>query len=172
MKNRKAMKFRISILLPVFVVIFFSYALFGARDFSFMSQVFPLTIATGGLILTVFWLVNDLRSEGKVVEQEGLIDIALDRSLPADVTRNRSLRIWGYLLGLYMGIWLIGFKISITLFFVLFLKLEGRMSWLVTVGLTAAAIIVFLFGFEAILPVFWPEGLIGPLLEDILPWLF
>ena len=166
------MKFRVSILLPVFVTLLFSYVLFGAREFSATAQVFPLVAGTAGLILAVFGLVADLRSGGQVVGQEGLIDIAPDRSLPAAVTRKRSFRVWGYLLGLYLGIWLIGFKISITLFFLLFLKLEGRMSWLVTVGLTASAILVFFFGFQQVLTLYWPEGLIGQLLQETLPWLF
>ena len=172
MKNRIFRKFRISLLLPSFAVFFFMYALFAARDFSILSLVFPLTIATGGLILAVFGLVMDIRSGTKELDKEGLLDIALDRSLPVDITRNRSLRVWGYLLGLYLGIWLIGFKISITLFFILFLKLEGRMSWLVTVGLTASAILVFFFGFQQVLTLYWPEGLIGQLLQETLPWLF
>ena len=166
------MRFRIGTLLPVGVVLFFSYALFEARDFSFVARIFPLVAGTGGLILGLLGLVADLRAKGKIVGQEGLIDLAPDQSLPVAVMQKRALRVISWLLGLYLGIWVLGFKISIALFFFLFLRFSGRLGWRLTVGLTAFAVFLFLFAFEKLLTLYWPEGLIGPWLKEILPWLF
>ncbi len=154
------MKFRLGTLLTVFVTLLFGYALFEARDFPTQAQIYAVTVAGTGFIFGIITLVIELRAKTTWVGQEGLLDLAPDRSTPPAVVYMRALRVLGWILGLYLCIWILGFKIAIFLFFLLFLKLEGRAGWLLTGILTAIAAYLMVFQFEQRLSIFWPEGLI------------
>ena len=170
--ERVAMRFHRGSLLTAFFVLLFGYALFEARNFTPQSRIYPILAAGIGFIFTLLALWWELLGKGGVAEQGGMMDIMPDTSTSPDVVRRRALNVLAWLLALYFGIWILGFKIAIFLFFILFLKLEGRAGWLLTIILTAVSIYLIVFQFEIVLGVFWPEGLLGQLLGESLPWLF
>jgi hypothetical protein len=166
------MRFRSTSLATAFFVLFFGYALFEAKDFTPQSRIYPIFAAGIGFIFTLLALWLEMLGRAGAVEQVGLMDIAPDASTPIAVIRKRALRVLCWLLALYFGIWLFGFKIAISVFFILFLKLEGRAGWLLTIILTSVSIYLIVFQFEMMLGIFWPEGILGQWLGSSLPWLF
>ncbi|HEU4343129.1 MAG TPA: hypothetical protein VFU31_16370, partial [Candidatus Binatia bacterium] len=63
-------------------------------------------------------------------------------------------------LGFFLGIWLLGFTVTIPLMVFSYLKIQSNESWGVSLMLTALAWLVFYFLFVRLLTLPFPEGLI------------
>jgi hypothetical protein len=156
----------------VLLVLFFAFVVFEAKDFAFAGRLFPLAVGIPAFILSVLQLVLDLRAKpkGEEAAPDDFADIAADASIPSAVVRARGIRFLCWFLGLYLGIWVLGFKIAVPLFFIGYMWLEGRARWLVTVPLTALSVYLIFYHFENLLGVFWPECILSRWFE--VPWLF
>jgi hypothetical protein len=66
--------------------------------------------------------------------------------------------------------WLVGAKIAITFFFIVFLSIEGNTKWPITILLTTVGIYVLFIHFNNLLKIFWPTPIISKWSE--IPWLF
>jgi hypothetical protein len=154
-----------------FIATIFAFALVEVWNYKRGGQIFPLLVAGTGLLLAVFELFLIWRGEGKTTKQlaRDFVDIAIDESIPAKLAYMRALRYLLWILAFYLGIWFMGVKISVILFFVLFLKLEGETSWKMVVFLTGSAVYLVFFHFEQILSIHWPEPFIARWVK--LPWL-
>jgi len=150
------MKLKGSSLFTIIVGLFFVLMIFLARDFSFGAIIFPVGVAVVCLILTIIQFALDLKGKS---EEGQVYDIAPDRSMAPKVVYQKTAIMFGWLLSLYAGIWLLGFKIGFSIFFVSFLKIDGRCSWVITILLTLVMMGIIL-AFEHLLGVFWPAGII------------
>ena len=141
-----------------------------AKDFPLRVGLYPLTIGSIMTILCLILLVSDIRRNlaGKSLEKgTGLpSDFQTDYGLPASIVGKRFVINIALIVALYAGIWLFGFKIAITAFFIMYLTFKGRTRWFVTLGFTATAIL-FLVYLDLVIHAFWPEGI----LKQWLPWL-
>lgn len=72
------------------------------------------------------------------------------RADPTALVR-REFIVWGYFLGLIGAILLFGFRISVPLFLIVFLRLFAKAGWVFTLGLSIAASVVALVLFEKVL---------------------
>jgi hypothetical protein len=150
------MKLKGSSLFTIIIGLFFIIMIFLARGFSFGALIFPVGVAITCLILTIIQFASDLKGKTK----EGQVyDIAPDRSMAPKLVYQKTAVMLSWLLGLYAGIWLFGFKIGFSIFFISFLKIDGRCGWVITILLTVAMMAIIL-AFEHLLGVYWPAGLI------------
>jgi len=150
------MKVKGPVLFAISLGIFFLIMIVCARDLSFNAMFFPVSVGIACLILTIIQIVSDLKGEKKETQ---VYDIAPDRSTPAKLIYQKAAVLFGWILGLYAGIWLFGFKIGFSVFFLLFLKIDGRCGWGITVVLLVVMLLI-VYTFEKVLGVHWPEGLL------------
>lgn len=153
-------------LFTALLIIFF--LVFGtiATGYIHNAWIFPVLAASGGIAACVVRLVRDLRSGGEI-DSAGF-DIAAERSVPTDIAYKRAAKFVGWIVGLYIVIWLVGFKLGVIVYFVVFLRLEGQAGWLTILLLTATMFIVLLL-FESFLGIYWPNNLLKSLVK--LPYL-
>jgi hypothetical protein len=163
------MKLKPRILFTIFLVMLFAFMVFKAMDFPFAGRLFPLVVGIPALILSIVQMVLDLIASPKADSQD-VVDIAPDKSIPARIVRARAIRFLCWFLGLYLGIWVLGFKIALPLFFIIYMRVEARARWLVVVSLTAISVYAVFYHFEELLGVFWPQCLLSMWLK--IPWLF
>jgi len=149
-------------LLTVFFVVF---GIIGA-GYIHKAWIYPALAGSVGFFVTLVQLVKDLRSGGKV--QSTGFDIEAERSVPTGVLYRRGGRFVAWILGYYVGIWLIGFKLATVLYFILFLKMEGHAAWR-NIVLLSMIMFIFLIIFEILLGLYWPDNLLQTLVE--LPYL-
>jgi hypothetical protein len=136
-------------------------ALLVAKDWPIRASIIILLLGGIGIVLALVQLLFDIKNlhaeqkherptfETAAVEHQG---------------RWGTLEIWGWLLGLFLAIQLIGFPVALPLFVFLYVKLYGG-SW-PTAVLLAAVTWGFLVGvFDEVLSVHWPE----PWLARLLP---
>ncbi|MFC1905049.1 hypothetical protein ACFLXT_04755, partial [Chloroflexota bacterium] len=127
-----------SVLFTTLVVLFFLIMLVAARDYGFGSWLYPVFAGVPMLGLGVFQLVRELRHSRKPVSEQVLDTDETDPAVAANMRdKRRILRYVGWIMGLYLGIWFLGFKLGVILFFVLFLHLEGGAKWWLNLILTS-----------------------------------
>ena len=96
-------------------------------------------------------------------------DILLpEQDLPPGEQLRREFIVWGYFLGLILGIILFGFHLSVPVFLVLFLRYRAEVSWRLTLGLTVS-VCIFLFAvFEYVLHITLHTGFITDRVIDMI----
>lgn len=159
-------RFNPASLFTTFVFVCFFIGFYKARDYSLAGRLFPMVIACVGIILTLIQLIVDLkhrRNMGEDINQssQDFVDIAPDADIPKEVVRKRGFRFLSWFLGLYLSIWILGFKISVPAFIVAYLRIEIKANWSRIVLLTTITIYLIFYHFEKILGVFWPKPLIA-----------
>lgn len=165
-------KIKPRIFLTMFFIVAFSFGAYEAIDFPYANRLFPLLVSGIGLILCFFQLYLDIKGYRKDNEDniEDFVDIASDFSIPSSIVRAKALRFLFWYSSLLLSIWLFGFKIAVPLFFISFLRIDGKVSWPLTIILTAVSIYAIFFHFENLLGVQWPDAIIEKWIN--IPWLF
>ncbi len=158
------MKFKIQIGFTIFLLIAFAYAIFeAATKFSHGAEIFPLILGIPGLSLCVIQLALEIyaRSKGKEEKAEGILDVTIDSSIPYKVAFRGAARMLIWILGLYLAIWIVGFKIAVIAYFILYLRREGHAKWQTILLLTGIAVYAIFFHFERVLSIHWPNSLLS-----------
>jgi TctA family transporter len=134
-------------------------ALWVSRDFGPRAGLFPWAIGIPTLGLAIAQLARDLTGR----RQGAALDAApAGADLPPRVAARRTAEIWGWLLGAYAAIWLLGFSPATLVTTFLYLRVGAREGWALTLALTALAF-AFVYGlFEWALAVPFPPGWLWP----------
>ncbi|WP_084438650.1 tripartite tricarboxylate transporter permease [Shinella sp. HZN7] len=145
-------------------VAFFVFTIVEGAENSFLDAVFPIAVGMVGLLTAatvLVWQVRGATGHGTA----GNMNFDLD-----DGTTSGSLwRFVGWLVGFVAAIGLVGFTLALIGFFVAFLKIVARSSWLQTLVLTAAAVGLVLL-LTSILHMNLPGGLLQNQFYDQLVW--
>ncbi len=169
-------KFRISIgsVFTFLIFLIFLAAIVASWDWPFRTRMFPWTIGFAALGLCVVQLSLDLwRAQDPTTPEDatGVMDLPVDRDVPPKVVARRAFSQFGWVLGLFSGVWLIGFLIAMPVYVWSYLTLQGRESWRRSLFCTAL-IIVLLFGlFHRILTVRWLEPYFAAPQHALIGWL-
>lgn len=141
-----------------------------ATGFPFLARIYPLIVGSLALVMVILLLARDFRhtSTGGISSS---IDIKADHTMPASVLAKKAGGVFAWILCLYLGIWLVGFKIGVVAFFISYTKIKAGLRWPWILGLTMILISALIF-FDRVLRVFWPSGLLEQLLGEFVPWLF
>ena len=143
--------------LGIAIMILSGWAVAAALDWPWKAKLFPLVIG-----IPVFCLATAevLWSLFGATTREQVMDFQLSEHLPAKVTLGRSLLAAGWMLGFFGAIVLLSFPVAVPLFVFLYLKLQGREGWRLSVLLTLAVWGFFYGLFDRLLHLPFPAGLI------------
>lgn len=102
-----------------------------ASDFTSQARFFPWAIGIPALVLTVIQLATEVvrahRAESlEDIEDEGIVDLAVDRDIPTEVVVKRGSTLALWILGYFVAILLFGFNIASPVFVVLFLVFQAK----------------------------------------------
>ena len=143
-----------SLALSVLIMIASGYGVIAATAWPWKAALFPLVIgiplfclAAAEALWTLFGSATAEASEAR--------DFQL--SIGKDTVR-RTLVAAAWILAFFAAIVLLGFPIAIPLFVFLYLKLQGREGWGVSIVMTAAVWGVFYGLFDALLHLPFPAG--------------
>ena len=154
-------------LFSLFLIIWFAYGVWEARSYSFLAKIFPFYISLVLVVCAVISIIMEIR---KVVDEAedlrtevGSSDLAGKWDIPmADVWRRFG-RYLGYIVCLYLLIYLIGYPLSLTIFIFIFYRFIAKSSWFAAIAAGLAGL-GFLSLASKVLGMDWPMGLIK------LPW--
>ena len=171
------MRFESKMLFTLFAAAVFCFVVVTAREWPIGTRLFPWYVGIPMLVLSLVQLALELyRSTRPVDLQSGPLetgDLQVDWNIGVIVVIQRAAKFFGWIIGLILGIWLLGFFVTVPLFIFFYLKLEAKEGWLLSLAL-ALAILLFLIGlFDQILHTHWPRPLIlwpEAMLKSVLPW--
>lgn len=152
-----------------------------ATGWPFEARFAPMVVGTVGFGLCCLSLANQVLrrstvttapARGGLRAEEPDEDIHMDLSadhaaLPAPTVIGRAARFFGWLVGLILCSYLIGFLPTVPLFIILFMRLEGPEAWRLVVPQAVGATLFVYFVFDRILTIPWPPSLIGRLLPAL-----
>lgn len=170
------MSFQPRMLFTLGVMVVAAYAVYASRDWSLGTGLFPWFVGIPVLVLAVIQMILDSyqsfrRSEAGPIETG---DLQVDMSIGMGELARKALGFFGWLLGLFFGIIIFGFFISIPLFTLLYLRFQAKEGWLLSSGFSLGAFLFCVSLFHKILHVHWPKPLLTlpeTILKILLPWL-
>lgn len=161
-------RFPKSSLTTIVLAVVFGYVIFEAYGKPMQAKLFPMIIGVVGLTLVLITLASELRkafaAEGEGASGSGKVD---DARRAGDFTitelektregRLRALEQFGWLAGLLIGLWLLGFYITLPLMMGLYLLRHSEKPVLVAAMTVGTAIMVWGV-FNKLLNLPFPEG--------------
>ena len=88
------------------------------------------------------------------------MDFQFTKAIEPAVARKRAIIMFGWLLGFFLLVWLLGFEYGIPIMVFSYLKFQSNESWLLSTILTVLAFIFFYVLFVKLLTLPFPQGLI------------
>src|SRR5262245_61603726 len=134
------------------LVLLFAVALWLSRGFDVRAGLFPWAITTAALVLAIAHTASELRTRREPAGRGH----GVERDDEAGETRKTAV-ICGWILGMYVLIWLLGFSLATLVTSLLYLR-AARERWAISIGLSLVGF-VFVYGlFEKGLSVPFPPG--------------
>lgn len=155
----------VRVLFSAFITLSFAYGVYEAASYGFLAKIFPFYVSLLLLIVATVNLIQEITVSIKGAEKtaSGGSDLETNWDIPMTVVWQRFFFYIGIIIVVYVGIWVIGYPLSITLCIILFYRFvaKARWIWSFVAGLAS-------FGFLAlayqVMNMDWPQGLIE------LPW--
>jgi hypothetical protein len=132
-----------------------AFAVVSALGWPWKPALFPLAI---GIPLFCLAAAEALWSLLRPGERVAAKDFQLSEGLPGAVARRRTAAAGAWIAAFFAAIVLLGFPLAVPLFVLLYLKLQGRESWLMSGAVTAAVWAVFYGLFDLLLHLPFPAG--------------
>ena len=152
------MKLRLHIFFDLAVLLFFAFLVWEAKDWSLQARLFPWAIGIPMLLLAMFQLATNLKQGGERTLVDRPADFQFTRGIDPTLARRRTIAIFCWILGFFLGVWLVGFSVSIPLLVFFYLKVHTGEGWTLSLSLTAGAWVLYWGLFEKILRLPLPEG--------------
>ena len=133
------------------------YAATTALKWPFRSAFFPVTMGVCFTLLMLTELYLSLFSR-KVRKKQTTYDFKLADGIDPAVAKQRTIRIFLWIVAYYLLIQLVGFSYAIPLFFCLFFRFQGKEGWKMSVGLALLAWLSFYGLFIWLLDTQYPES--------------
>ena len=144
-----------SVTLAALIMFATAYGVFTAWDWPDKAKLFPLAIGIPLFCLAAVeaaWAVLGGERRGGEAREFQL-------SAEGHGTRRAALAV-AWMLGFFAAIVLLGFPVAVPLFVFLYLKLQGRESWPLSIVMTAAVWGIFYGLFNLLLHLPFPAGLL------------
>ena len=143
-----------SLALSILIMIMSAYGVIAATAWPWKAALFPLVI---GIPLFGLAAAEALWTLFGAPPAEGGEARDFQLSIGKDTAR-RTLTAVGWILAFFAAIVLAGFPIAVPLFVFLYLKLQGREGWILSIVMTAAVWGVFYGLFDLMLHLPFPAG--------------
>ncbi len=153
------MKIRAQVIFVLLLVIFFALFVYEARGWRLQARLYPWVIGIPMVVLALLQLLLDLKGIAPKKSQDDTpVDFQFTQNIDPALARARRINIFSWIFGFLAGIWLLGFSITVPLLVFLYLKVQSREGWTLSIALTAAAWLVFWGLFDWLLRLPFPDG--------------
>jgi hypothetical protein len=141
-------------------LIFFIVWVYLAKDWRLQARLYPYAIGIPMVILAIIQVILDLKGVERKQTDAAPVDFQFSQNIDPALARRRTINIFTWIFGFFLGIWLLGFIITIPLLVFSYLKLYSGEPWGLSIILTAVAWLAFYALFVRLLHLPFPEGLI------------
>ena len=153
------MKFKLELIFTILLIVFFAFFIWEAREWRLQARLYPWAIGIPMLILAVVQLLLEATGKTKQGDSDSpRVDFQFTQAMDTRVALRRTLNIFSWILGFLIATWLVGFSVTIPLLVFLYLKVQSREGWVLSLVLTGAAWLFFWALFDRLLHLPLPEG--------------
>jgi hypothetical protein len=154
-RSRAAFRFDGATVFSLGLVVLFAWVLWQSRGFSVRAGLFPWAIGTTALALAIFQLTRDITGRRPAVGGE-----SGESGAPIPAAARRTVGIVGWIIGMFVAIWLLGFSLATLVVTFLYLKVGAGERWLISIALSLGGLALVYGLFERALGVPFPLGLL------------
>ena len=152
------MKFKPQIVFDFIVLLFFVYLVWEAREWKPQARLYPWVIGIPMVIFAAIHMGMDLKGQRKKSSSATPVDFQFTKGIDPVLARQRTIRIFSWIFGFLASVWLVGLSVSVPVVIFLYLKIQAREGWALSVLLTGGAWLLYWGLFERILLLPFPEG--------------
>jgi len=103
------------------------------------TALFPLVISISVLLMTTAELLMSLFGKEEGAKKGAAIDFKFSEDIDKTIVLRRTLTIFSWIVGFFFLIVIFGFSIGVALFVFLYLKIQGREKWGISIIMTFAS---------------------------------
>jgi hypothetical protein len=144
-----------SLALGVLIMICAGWAVYAATGWPWKAALFPIAIGIPVFSLAAVEVACVLFGRGKA---DRAPDFQISSDVPARTALIRTAQAVGWMIALFVSIVLLSFPVAVPVFLFLYLKLQGRESWLFSLLFSAVVWVLFYLIFQHLLNVPFPAG--------------
>ncbi|MET0502502.1 MAG: tripartite tricarboxylate transporter TctB family protein [Candidatus Binatia bacterium] len=152
------MKIRPAAIFSFCALIFFIIFVYQAQDWRLQARLYPYAIGIPMVILAIIQVILDLRGVVRKQTDAAPVDFQFSQNVDPVLAKKRTINIFAWILGFFVGIYLLGFPITIPLLVFTYLKFQSGEKWGLSIILTAGAWLVFYTLFVKLLVLPFPDG--------------
>lgn len=116
-----------------------------AMEWPFKTALFPLIVSIFILFGAMAEFLLNLFGSEEIASKQGAVDFQLSEDIDQALATRRTLLAFAWIIGFFLLIILLGFPIAVPLMVFLFLKVQAKEKWGISLLLTGLAL-VFFFG--------------------------
>ena len=146
---------RTSLALALAIMAVSGWGVFSALDWPWKAKLFPLVI---GIPLFCLAAAEALWAIFSKQHAAAAADFKLSEGLERDVVLRRTALAAGWIIAFFVLIVLVGFPIAVPVLVFVYLKLQGKESWLFSAVFTAVVWALFYGLFDLLLHLHFPDG--------------
>ena len=129
-----------------------------AIKWPFKTAFFPVMVGVFLFFGALADLLLNLFGTEKVTKKQGAVDFQLSDDIDPALATRRTLLAFGWVLGFFLLILLFGFTLAVPLLVFLFLKVQAREKWGISLFLTGSSLVFFFGLFVWLLNIPFSEG--------------
>jgi hypothetical protein len=160
---------KVELVMSVLVVFFFLWILWESRNWPAQSKLFPWSLGLSSLVLALIQVVIAARTAFKEPASDTQTGVGDGRASAEEsfsvsegaAAHRRTLVLCGWVVGFFLGICLLGFKIGSLCLTFLFLRFTANENWTLSAVMAVGSYLFFWLVFDVALGVPLDNGLIG-----------
>ncbi len=137
-----------------------AWALLETRGWAIKSALYPRAIGVPLLLLALTEAALSLRGRPENGPERQPMDVELSGDADTAVTARRTVAIFAWIAGFFLGIVALGFPVAVPLFTLAYLIGQARERWVPSVILSALAWLIFYQLFIRLLHIPFAQGLL------------
>ena len=154
------MKIRPAAIFSFCALVFFCVFVYQAQDWRLQAQLYPYAIGIPMIILAIIQVILDLKGYERKQQDATPMDLQTTVAVEPALAFKRTVNTFAWFIGFYLGVWLIGFQITIAVVVFSYMYFHGKEKLMLSATLTVIAWVFFYALFVKLLTLPFPEGLI------------
>jgi hypothetical protein len=152
------LKIRPAAIFSFCALIFFIIFVYQAQEWRLQARLYPYAIGIPMVILAIIQVILDLKGVVRKQTDAAPVDFQFSQNIDPVLAKKRTINIFAWILGFFVGIYLLGFPITIPLLVFTYLKFQSGEKWGLSIILTVGAWLAFYGLFVKLLVLPFPDG--------------
>lgn len=154
------MKIKPAAIFSFCALVFFCVFVYQAHDWRMQARLYPWVIGIPMIVLAILQIFFDLKGIESKSDDAAPVDVQMAQNVEPAVAFKRTVNIFSWFFGFFIGCWLLGFSITIPIIVFSYMYFQGKEKFALAATLTVIAFIFYYALFVRLLNLPFPDGMI------------